>query len=442
MAFSNRTGLATSLAFTIVAAAGCDLVLGHQLNQEYCKAHLADPDCQQAHPDAGSGGAAVCTADEQCTAPSGVCDVEATMTCVACTTSKHDACTGATPICVARTCQKCTQHAQCTASNVCLPEGACADEAQVAYVRSGGSGGACTRLAPCGTLDDGVKANKPIVKIGPGAVADNKTTTIDGKAVMILADPGAKLARANAGALLEIQGSGADVQIFDLELTGGTGLPNAAVSLLGVGTPRLTLTRVTIDFNQGIGVSAATGTLTMSRSTVWGNMGGGISISGAEFDITNSYVAQNGSAVSGLGGLDISQIQVAGIHRLDFNTVTMNTSSANVNTGVNCSTVTVPLSFDNNIIFGNTVAGRSAQVGGSAMCAVTYSDVGPETVSGTGNINANPMFVNSLQHDFHLVGASPARDAADPGATLATDGDGDARPQGPRSDMGADEIKP
>jgi hypothetical protein len=35
---------------------------------------------------------------------------------------------------------------------------------------------------------------------------------------------------------------------------------------------------------------------------------------------------------------------------------------------------------------------------------------------------------------------SPAKDAADPSASLVSDIDGDSRPQGPRRDMGADEV--
>lgn len=71
----------------------------------------------------------------------------------------------------------------------------------------------------------------------------------------------------------------------------------------------------------------------------------------------------------------------------------------------------------------------------------TYSDIGPDTVTGMGNLNADPLFVNVPQGDFHLQAGSPAKDAADPTASLTTDIDGDPRPQGGRPDMGADEIR-
>lgn len=68
--------------------------------------------------------------------------------------------------------------------------------------------------------------------------------------------------------------------------------------------------------------------------------------------------------------------------------------------------------------------------------------LGATAQTGTGNINADPLFVSSGTFDYHLQASSPAIDVADPGATLATDLDGDVRPQGNRSDMGADEVVP
>lgn len=431
------------LALMNMTATGCDFILGRKLNPTYCKAHLGDPDCRRAFPDAASDEPTTCTGDEQCVAPL-VCDLGATMMCVQCTMNEHDACTGTKPICVDRACQKCTEHAQCTASNVCLPNGSCADEAQVAYVQAGGSDSACTKLAPCSTLDAGVQTNKPIVKIAAGTIADDKLTTIDGKAVMILADPGARLTRTNQGVILEVQNTGTDVQIYDLEITGGADTISPAIFIPSGGAPKLTLTRVTIDTNIGSGILAAAGLLTLSRSMIRENAGGGISIKGAQFDITNSYIVYNGSNASAFGGLAVSQIPTDGKHRLDFNTISANNSDLTlaVNGGVNCSSIAAPLLFDSNIVFGNNVSSGGTQIGGDAMCAATYSDVGPDTISGVGNINADPMFVNPAQSDFHLVSTSPARDAANPAATLADDADGDARPQGQQRDMGADEIKP
>jgi hypothetical protein len=294
---------------------------------------------------------------------------------------------------------------------------------------------------PCGTLDDGVKANRPVVKIAAGTVADSKQTTIDGKTVTIVADPGAKLGRINSGVILSVQNDGAHVKIYDLEITGGIGLANPAISIPTGGAPTLALIHVTVDANQGLGISASAGTLMVSRSMIGGNTGGGVSISGAQFDITNSIIATNGSGTTGLGGVRIDGITVAGTHVLDFNTITANLGPATINTGVACGTVLTPLTFSSDIIYANIVSGGGVQVGGSPNCATAYSDVGPDAQAGPGNLNMDPMFVSPPQNNFHLMSASPAKDVADPAATLAADFDGDVRPQGTRRDMGADEIK-
>jgi hypothetical protein len=284
---------------------------------------------------------------------------------------------------------------------------------------------------------------KPFVKV-TGTVTDTKTTTIDGKVVTILADPGAQLSRSTPGVILQVQNDGADVQIFDLEITGGIGAGNAAISLPNGGAPKLTLTRAKVDGNAGIGILASSGTLTMSKSIVSNNNGGGVSISGAQFDITNCFIVENGGNSSALGGVDISQIVTpVGMHRLDFNTIAANLGPATVvvNTGVNCTTIGTLLTFDSNIIYGNAVNAGGKQLGGSPMCTATYSDVGPDPAAGATNINMLPMFTALAQGDFHLAGTSPCKDAADPAATIPDDIDGDTRPQGPRRDIGADEIK-
>jgi hypothetical protein len=75
-------------------------------------------------------------------------------------------------------------------------------------------------------------------------------------------------------------------------------------------------------------------------------------------------------------------------------------------------------------------------------CTWNDSDIGQPLATGTGNLDVDPVFVGSAENNFHLQSVSPARNAADPAATLAVDFDGDARPQEGRSDLGADEVKP
>jgi hypothetical protein len=386
------------------------------------------------------------------------------MTCVQCTPSDNP-CPDTMPICVANQCQKCTTHAQCILSNVCLPEGSCAEELLVAYVAMGGSGNACTKTNACPTLDDGVKANKPTVKIAPGLVKGNQITTISDRTITIIGEPGAILDRDGDGPILQIQNNATDVKIYDLKITGASGGAGAdAIQLIpNGGNPKLSLTRVTIDGNSGVGISAtggmltvlqstvngntgggisaSGGVLTVSRSTVSGNSGGGFSISGAQFDITNSMIVGNGGPGTAFGGVRFDQTS-GGIRRFDFNTISNNNGNMGVITGVVCTLITQAIAFSNNIVFDNQIGGSRTQVGGS-NCSWNYSDIGPDTgaVAGANNINADPMFVNPAQGNFHLMGTSPAKEVADPAATIADDIDDDSRPQGARRDMGADEVK-
>ena len=430
------------MALACLASAGCsllDTLWGKQLRPDYCRAHLDDLDCRGAFPDAAAD--PTCTTSATCVAPAAVCDVAGTMTCVQCVApGETSACLATTPVCGEdHACRGCRAHADCPQSGACLPDGSCATEVAVAYVDPAGTDNtSCTKLMPCTQVTKALGTGRPYVKLHG---TTDEAVSIDSQTVTLLAEPGAKLTRTSNGLLLEIRGS-AQVAIYDLEVTGASGGTGIGISLPAGNTATLALRRVKLTNNAGGGLSASGGTLTLTQSTVSGNAGGGISISGAQFDITNSFIVQNGGPLSGIGGLDISQILAAGTHRLELNTITGNGGNLSINSGVNCSTVVVPVVFKSNILYGNTVSGGGRQLGGGAMCSASYSDVGPDPAPGATNINADPMFVNASQNNFHLLATSPAKDAADPAATLAQDFDGDARPQGPRRDMGADEVKP
>lgn len=449
----NKTWLSSRVMLACIVACivsmNChafDNLLGKELNPAYCRAHPADPDCPRVYQDAALD---TCTTNADCTAPTGVCDLAGSMMCVQCLApDQTSACRDTTPVCgTSHACRACSAHTECPLSAACLPDGSCAATDQVAYVQAGGTGLACTKTMPCGTLGAGVTTGKPVVKIATGVVVDIQTTSIDGKTVTILADPGAKLGRSNAGVILEVKND-ADVRIYDLEITGGTGVANAAISMPNGGGPRLALTRVAVDGNQGLGISsAAAGVLRVSQSRFSSNGGGGISVSGGQFDITNSFIVNNGGGTSAFGGIKVDAITASvtsGVYRIDFNTIAQNNGPTGVDLGISCGTVLVPVTVSNNIVYDNTVSGVGKQVSGATSnCFTTYSDVGPDPATGTGNLNLAPMFVDPARGNFHLTASSPAKDAADPGATLGNDFDGDVRPQprGGRRDMGADEVR-
>lgn len=428
----RTNGFPWVVATALVLAFGAS---GCRFNPKYCEGNPGN-NCDLEW-DAPVG--PECMGNSECAAPKPVCDVAGTKMCVECTATDASSCPVSRPVCDDdHTCRACKAHGECT-SNVCSPDGSCADETTVAYVAPSGSGITCTKAAPCGTLRSALATSRAIVKT-TGLVKDNQSTTIDGRAVTILADPGAILDRDGDGVILEVRNTGADVKIYDLQISGASGgVGDVGVSIPSGGMPRLTLTRGNVSGNVGGGIAVSAGMLTLAQSTISGNTGGGVKIDGAAFEIINSFIVSNGGTGSSFGGVQLNGTN-NGTRRFDFNTVTNNNVIAGNTSGVVCVLIGMPVTFSNNIVFDNQIGGGRTQVGG-ANCAWIYSDIGPDTVSGTGNINSDPMFVNAGQQNYHVTSGSPAKNAADLASTLAIDVDGDTRPQGTARDIGADEIK-
>jgi hypothetical protein len=419
------------------ALAACDAIFGKELNPKFCAAHPDDPECR-------GDASQTCSSSAECAAPL-VCDVGGTNTCVACTQQEDAACTGATPVCGDdHACRGCVAHAECADSNVCLPDGSCADSAQVAYVQAGGTGAQpCTKGAPCGTLQEGitaVNASRPYIKVmGSGTVVDGVSTTIDGKTVTIVADPGAKLDRTGDGPILVVRSNNTNVSIYDLEITGQTGLADAAIQLEpNGGVPMLSLVRVKIAGSQGRGISATGGSLNVTQSTLSGNTGGGISVMNGTFVIVGNVFFNNGNDTTLVGAVAIGAAQNV-MNRLEFNSFTRNKAQDTIGTAIHC--IAGIFTARNNIMSENGTLTNMEQVGGACMHA--YSIVRPGMVPpGAGNSNADPLFLNTTTGDLHVQPGSPALRAADPNSDLtgpaARDIDGDLRIS--PADIGADEA--
>jgi Right handed beta helix region len=439
MSFARRTTIVTAapwafLPVLVVLAGGCN-PFDKRLRPEFCAAHPADEECRRTYPDAGDP---VCMSNASCMAPTPVCDLAGSRKCVQCVApSDVSACTGTTPACGAdNACHACSKHADCPASSACLPDGSCAMATQVAYVDPlAGSGSTCTLAAPCKKVSDALGTARPYVKLS-GTI--DEAVTINNQNVTVISAPGAKLTRTNPGVILKVDGT-STVLLVDLTVADGLGGTGIGISLPAGNSASLTLLRATVSNNAGGGIVASGGSLVVSQSTITGNSGGGLSLSTSQFDITNTFIVSNGGAGTPFGGVRFDQTS-SGTRRFDFNTVTNNVGADGSALGVVCTLVTQAVSFSDNIVYGNQVGGTRTQVGG-AMCAWRYSDIGPDTAPGMGNLAADPMFVNPGQNNFHLQNTSPAKDMADPDATLSVDFDGDARPQGLRRDIGADEIR-
>jgi hypothetical protein len=358
-----------------------------------------------------------CSDDDQCLAyaATGQPHCAASGACVACVDSSQCGSPMA-PVCDDKTnaCRGCEADSECTSQACDREGGACLPEANVIYLSpTGQTSGTCTRAAPCSTFALGlaqVNGTRNIIKAAPGTYSGQ--VNISGQNVVIYAD-GATIAPSSIGQDAIVIASSADVTI-----QGGT---------------------ITMAAGAGAGVRCTNSTLTLHRTTVSANAGGGVSISGCSFSIVNNMIVENGGATSTFGGVKLDSVTGA-IHDFKFNTVANNTGLSGANTGVTCSNLFVSMPLNSSIIYGNTVGGSGAQVGGDSHCSASYSDIGPQNLSGTGNVDADPQFIDPTNGNFHLQAGSPAKDGGDPAATVNVDIDLDHRPQGAGFDMGADEI--
>lgn len=97
----------------------------------------------------------------------------------------------------------------------------------------------------------------------------------------------------------------------------------------------------------------------------------------------------------------------------------------------------------NTIIWGNTANYSTAGIDNrNSTPIITYSDVQDGVISGTGNISADPKFVNAPGEDYRLLSCSPAVNAGNNAANSATtDLDGNPRIYEGTVDMGAYELQ-
>ncbi len=161
-----------------------------------------------------------------------------------------------------------------------------------------------------------------------------------------------------------------------------------------------------------------------------------MSLNNAGFTVVNTFIVGNGNSLATtFGGVRINNGAGVAPQRFELNTVANNAAlAAAASAGVECTTGD-PMTASSSVVFLTT--GGMASVTGS--CAWAFSDI-EGGAPGEGNIDADPLFVDPSTGDYHLQPNSPCIDAADPASTVATDFDGDARPQGDRADMGADEV--
>jgi hypothetical protein len=191
-------------------------------------------------------------------------------------------------------------------------------------------------------------------------------------------------------------------------------IQNASV---GVNANKCTIDVIRSSFvsNGDDGLSVVDGGGTIERSTAASNAGDGFSADAGVYVIRNVFAYRNGRAGIDLFGNPGSAIEFC-------------TAADNTEVGITCGNAAGGFAFPNNIAARN---GQDTQTG------CTY----PGSIVSTSVNGLNFKSSETAPYDYHITAGSIAIDAATQ-STVATDFDGDMRPQGAQRDVGADEFVP
>ena len=262
------------------------------------------------------------------------------------------------------------------------------------------------------------------------------------------------------------QGGGLYLEVSGATLSGNTVVSNTACTVAygGGGGLALTGSAATLIGNtvQGnvasrAGYGAGGGLfLGGSAATLDGNMvldntatlvptasgkGGGLWVWGSgPFTLTNNLVADNHATTEGSGVWVDGDSWSPTAGRLLHTTIADNRSGEQ---GVFVGRHTT-LILRNTIIAGHDGVGITATEGGTTTLEATLwygngADIGGEgAIVSSSDVYANPAFAEPAAWDYHLTTGSPAIDVG-VNVDVTTDIDGDPRPTGAGSDIGADE---
>jgi len=443
-----------------------------------CIACRTDVDCDSALPrcnrdsllcepcEPGANGHASCqrrNADEPWCSDAGGC--------AECLSNEH--CTDINlPLCNPQgQCVGCYEHEHC-ASGICNRDtGDCVSASHIVYADSsngkaepcGSSPGAeaCLTLAAAvATTSQGT--GRTWIKLAPG------TYESDGDDRVIVQDGSLQLVGTD-GAEATIDGDGANPTLIALQdghllvdtLTVRNGTEGIACVRINQpssikvirtvvaynGTQGIRVEDCSVDIkeskihdnaNVGLFVRDPRAALQLTSSEIFDNAGGGIYIESSGFQIINNYIHGNGAVGDSgtlFGGVHIANGEPTS-SAFQFNTVTNNVARPTSAQGVLCTT-SPAMTAANNIVYRRSVG--DTIVGGNCNWAYSAIEGG---APGAGNLTDDPLFVSPFTGNYHLQPNSPCEGAADPGATLTSDFDGDARPFGTGRDIGADEIVP
>jgi hypothetical protein len=206
-------------------------------------------------------------------------------------------------------------------------------------------------------------------------------------------------------------------------LTGAGTIFGGGIDVGGSGAGRIVIADSIVSDNQALGdesigggIGAEFAKATIANTIVRNNFAdirGGVSVYQTVLTMTNSLLISNTS--DGIGGAHVT------------GAIVNVTSANNADGGI---VVGGAVSITNSIMWGNGGSDYACMGG----CSLTYSDVEDEEITGTGNIYADPLFVDPASGDYHLLPGSPCIDAGTAAGAPLTDIEGTPRDAWP--DMG------
>lgn len=443
----------------------CDLDGTYPASEGVAKTCIADPngggacdgdeDCTDpAFPACEAEVCHECHDAAQCTASAPVCD--AGFTCAGCTApadcaayadtpicgasgacvecAEDTTCSGTTPVCnAAGSCEACTADAQCDSGICDETTGACVAEGMIAYVSTTGSGTGCSKATPCGTVQAGVDAGRPYVKVAEGSYAGG-ISVIETQAVTVVGP--ATLQPGGIGQVV-VEVSDTATIAFEAVTISNTSAANAVQCSGSTAVARATvrLTSSVVTLNGGIGIDATRCDVLIARSSITTNSGGGVRASESRTLIRNSMIVGNGGGTTTMGGVQFSNPTAD--TAIEFSTLANNVGGLADFAGISCPVAGTPLAFN-----GVLVSGSGNQVPSTGSCShFEYSNLPGGSPTGT-NISMDPTYVNTASGNYHLAPGSAGIDMGGTTGLPEVDFDGELRPNGAAADIGADEVYP